>query len=66
MSFAQRRSFRLTVGRRIYAVIGLIFVGLLGLIILDSRELASSLRQQKQIELQHLSELALRDRKSVV
>jgi methyl-accepting chemotaxis protein len=59
MSFAQRRSFRLTVGRRIYAVIGLIFVGLLGLIILDSRELASSLRQQKQIELQHLSELAL-------
>jgi methyl-accepting chemotaxis protein len=59
MSFAQRRSFRLTIGRRIYAVIGLIFVGLLGLIILDSRELASSLRQQKQIELQHLSELAL-------
>jgi methyl-accepting chemotaxis protein len=59
MSFAQRRSFRLTIGRRIYAVIGLIFVGLLGLIMLDSRELASSLRQQKQIELQHLSELAL-------
>jgi methyl-accepting chemotaxis protein len=59
MSFAQRRSFRLTIGRRIYAVIGLIFIGLLGLIILDSRDLASSLRQQKQVELQHLTELAL-------
>ena len=47
------------VGRRIYALIGLSFIGLVGLSILDSGELASSLRQQKQLELQHLAELAL-------
>jgi methyl-accepting chemotaxis protein len=51
--------FRMTVGRKIYALIGLGFIGLLGISILDSRELASSLKQQKQIELQHLAELAL-------
>src|SRR5512140_238678 len=50
---------RMTVGRKIYALIGLSFIGLLGVAILDSRELASSLKQQKQIELQHLTELAL-------
>ena len=49
----------MTVGRKIYALIGLCFIGLLGITILDSRELASSLKQQKQIELQHLTELAL-------
>jgi methyl-accepting chemotaxis protein len=49
----------MTVGRKIYALIGLGFLGLLGVAILDSYELASSLRQQKQIELQHLGELAL-------
>ena len=50
---------RMTVGRKIYALIGLSFIGLLGIAILDSRELASSLKQQKQIELQHLIELAV-------
>jgi methyl-accepting chemotaxis protein len=50
---------RLTIGLRIYALIGLGFLGLLGITFLDSRELASSLKQQKQIELQHLAELAL-------
>jgi methyl-accepting chemotaxis protein len=49
----------MTVGRKIYALICLSFVGLLGVAFLDSRELASSLNQQKQIELQHLGELAL-------
>jgi methyl-accepting chemotaxis protein len=49
----------MTIGRRIYALIGLSVLGLLGIGVLDSRELASSLRQQKQIELQHLGELAL-------
>jgi methyl-accepting chemotaxis protein len=49
----------MTVGRKIYALIGLSFIGLLGIAILDSRELASSLMQQKQIELKHLAELAL-------
>ena len=49
----------MTIGRKIYALIGLGFLGLLGNTFLDSRELASSLKQQKQIELQHLAELAL-------
>jgi methyl-accepting chemotaxis protein len=59
MSFAMPHRFRMTVGRKIYALIGLSFIGLLGIAILDSRELASSLKQQKQIELKHLAELAL-------
>jgi methyl-accepting chemotaxis protein len=50
---------RMTVSRKIYALIGLGFLGLLGVTILDSRELALSLKQQKQIELQHLAEVAL-------
>jgi methyl-accepting chemotaxis protein len=49
----------MTVGRKIYALISLSFLGLLGIAVLDSRELASSLMQQKQIELKHLAELAL-------
>jgi methyl-accepting chemotaxis protein len=53
------RRFRVTIGRRIYALIGLSIMGLLGIGVLDSRELASSLRQQKEIELKHLGELAL-------
>ena len=59
MAFAMQHRFRMTVGRKIYALIGLSFIGLLGIAILDSRELASSLMQQKQIELKHLAELAL-------
>jgi methyl-accepting chemotaxis protein len=50
---------RMTVGRRIYALICLSFIGLLGVTLLESRELASSLDQQKQIELRHLGDLAL-------
>ena len=53
------RRARMTVGRKIYALICLSFVGLLGITFLGSRELASSLIQQKQIELQHLGEVAL-------
>ena len=59
MSFAMLRRIRMTIGRKIYALIGLSFIGLLGIAVLDSRELASSLKEQKQIELQHLTELAL-------
>ena len=50
---------KMTVGRKIYALICLSFVGLLGTTFLGSRELASSLTQQKQIELRHLGEVAL-------
>jgi methyl-accepting chemotaxis protein len=59
MSFAMSNRLGMTVGRKIYALIGLCFAGLLGVAILDSRELASSLKQQKEIELRHLTELAL-------
>ena len=57
--FAAIRRARMTVGRKIYALICLSFIGLLGVTFLESRELASSLDQQKQIELRHLGELAL-------
>ena len=56
---AMLRQFKMTVGRKIYALIGLSFIGVVGITILDSRELASSLNLQKQIELRHLTELAL-------
>jgi methyl-accepting chemotaxis protein len=59
MSLALLRRFRMTIGRRIYSLIGLSVLGLLVIGGLDSRELALSLKQQKQIELQHLGELAL-------
>src|SRR5260370_22036842 len=59
MSFSTLRRFRLTVGLKIYALIGMSFIGLLVIGVLDQRELASSLKQQKQIELKHLAELAL-------
>jgi methyl-accepting chemotaxis protein len=49
----------MTIGRKIYALIGLAFLGLLGVALLDSRELASSLKEQKQIELRHLVEMAV-------
>ncbi len=57
--FAFLRQFKMTVGRKIYALIGLSFIGVVGIMVLDSRELASSLMQQKQLELKHLTELAL-------
>ncbi|WP_065756526.1 methyl-accepting chemotaxis protein [Bradyrhizobium paxllaeri] len=57
--FAMVSRARMTVGRKIYALICLGFVGLLGIAFLDSRELASSLSQQKQIELRHLGDLVL-------
>jgi methyl-accepting chemotaxis protein len=59
MSLAMLLRPRMTVSRKIYALIGLSFIGLLGIALLDSSELGSGLKQQKQIELQHLAELAL-------
>jgi methyl-accepting chemotaxis protein len=57
--FGMTGRVRMTVGRRIYALICLSFIGLLGATFLESRELASSLDQQKQIELRHLGDVAL-------
>ncbi len=53
------RQARMTIGRKIYALICLSCVGLLGLTFLGSREMDASLLQQKQIELRHLGEVAL-------
>ena len=50
---------KMTIGRKIYGLIGLSFIGVVGIAALDSRELASSLVQQKQIELQHVTDMAL-------
>ena len=49
----------MTIGRKIYALIGFGFLGLLANHLARFREMASGLKQQKQIELQHLAELAL-------
>ena len=46
-------------GGRPTALIGLSFIGVVGIAVLDSRELASGLEQQKQIELRHMTELAV-------
>src|SRR5689334_9479443 len=59
MSLAVPRQLTLTIGAKIYALIALSFVGLIGIAILDSRESVASLKQQKQIELRHLVEVGL-------
>ncbi|BAM91036.1 putative methyl-accepting chemotaxis receptor/sensory transducer [Bradyrhizobium oligotrophicum S58] len=59
MSLAPPSRLKLTIGIKIYALIGLSFIGLIGLAAFNSRELAAGLKQQKQLELRHLTELAL-------
>jgi hypothetical protein len=54
-----RHHLKWTIGSRIYAVIGFAALGLLGLAIFDTTGLGTSLKQQKQVELKHLAELAL-------
>jgi methyl-accepting chemotaxis protein len=49
----------MTIGRKIYALIGLAVLGLLGVVALAASELGTSLTQQKQIELRHLADLAI-------
>ena len=51
--------FRMTIGRRISALIGLSFLGLVGIALLGSQEMTAGLDRQKQVELKHLTELAL-------
>ena len=59
MSARMVRLPRLTIARRIYLLIAVGFAGLLVNTFLDSRELGSALKHQKQMELQHLGELAI-------
>ncbi|HEY0330825.1 MAG TPA: cache domain-containing protein [Rhodopseudomonas sp.] len=59
MPAALSTGVRFTISRKIYVLISLGFLGLLGIAFLDSGELASGLKQQKQIELQRLTELAV-------
>jgi methyl-accepting chemotaxis protein len=59
MAIALLPNQNMTIGRRIYFLIGLGFLGLLGNTLLDSRELISSTQDQKQLELKHLTDLAL-------
>jgi methyl-accepting chemotaxis protein len=53
------RRLGMTIGRKIYALIALCFVGVVGITLLGSREMTSGLDRQKQVELRHLTELAL-------
>jgi methyl-accepting chemotaxis protein len=48
-----------TIGRKIYAIIALCFVGCLGIMGLQLNELWNGLEEQRKIELNHLANLAL-------
>ena len=53
------KNLRLTIGRKIYGIICLCLAGFLGLTYLASTQLASALRSQRQLELKHVTELAV-------
>ena len=53
------KGLRLTIGLRIYIIIGLSFCGLIGLALMQASNLAVSLKQQRENELSHLTQLAL-------
>jgi methyl-accepting chemotaxis protein len=53
------KGFRFSVGLRIYSIIGLSFCGLIGLAVMQANNLASSLKQQREQELTHLTQVAL-------
>ena len=50
---------RVSLGLRIYGIIGLSFCGLIGLAALQIDTLASSLKAQRQMELGHLGQIAV-------
>jgi len=50
---------RVSIGLRIYSIIGLSFCGLIGLAVLQTNTLATSLKEQRQNELRHLGQLAV-------
>jgi methyl-accepting chemotaxis protein len=50
---------KISIGLRIYGMIGLSFCGLVGLAVMQGNTLADSLKAQRQNELSHLAQLAL-------
>jgi methyl-accepting chemotaxis protein len=54
-----RARFRITIGSKIHAVIALSFLGFIGVTLFEMQELRVGLENQRQIELEHLSDLAL-------
>ena len=57
--FGLTKRVRFTIGLRIYSIIGLSFCGLIGLAAMQTNNLRDSLKQQRQAELKHLTEVAL-------
>lgn len=49
----------MTIGQRIYLQIALGFIGLAGATLFESRQMGAGLRHQKEVELKHLSDLAI-------
>jgi methyl-accepting chemotaxis protein len=52
------KRFRFTVGGKIYAIIALSFAGFVTVLMFQMQELSRGLQDQKQLELQHLAEVA--------
>ncbi len=53
------KRFNLTIGRKIYAIIALSFLGFLGVTLFQTRDIKLGLENQTTLELKHLTELAL-------
>jgi methyl-accepting chemotaxis protein len=53
------KRIRFSIGLRIYVIIGLSFCGLIGLAVIQADNLRTSLKQQRQGELSHLTEVAV-------
>jgi methyl-accepting chemotaxis protein len=53
------KKVKLTIGRKIYGIIALCFVGFVGLTYLSTSQLESHLKYQKKLELKHVTEVAL-------
>jgi methyl-accepting chemotaxis protein len=53
------KSFKFTIGRKIYAILALCFVSFVAVTFYETREMGINLKGQKQFELKHLTEIAL-------
>lgn len=48
-----------SIAQRLYAIVGLIFLGIAGLAAMQVSNLSTALREQRQGELKHLTDVAL-------